>query len=93
MIDIDPEGFYRCPDPLCVCGPLYTYAGHIEPGGYSEDCPIHGNPKLFYDEAERLRAEIKSLIEHPTWHRGMYGCPRDMVSADRLLKLLEGGQS
>ena len=39
-------------------------------------------------EVERLRAGIEALTEDPTWHRGMYGCPRDMVSTDRLLALL-----
>lgn len=39
-------------------------------------------------EALRLRDDIEMFIEHPTWHRGMYGCPRDMVSTDRLIDLL-----
>lgn len=39
-------------------------------------------------EVKRLREGIEMLVEHPTWHRGMYGCPRDMVSTDRLTDLL-----
>ena len=42
-----------------------------------------------FDEVYRLRAGIETLTEDPTWHRGMYGCPRDMVSTDRLLALLD----
>lgn len=68
MSDIDPEGFYRHPDPLCVCGSLYTYGGHIEPGGYAQDCPIHGNPKIFYDEVERLRAGVEALADAHCLH-------------------------
>lgn len=26
----------------CICGPLYTYAGIVEPGQFSPDCPVHG---------------------------------------------------
>ena len=40
-------------------------------------------------EVDRLRNGIETLTEDPTWHRGMYGCPRDMVSTDRLLALLD----
>ena len=43
MPDIDPEGFVSG-GPGCVCGPLYSYAGHVEPGQYAPDCPIHGEP-------------------------------------------------
>ncbi len=41
-------------------------------------------------EAERLRGGIEALAEDPTWHRGMYGSPRDMVSTDRLIASSEG---
>lgn len=39
--DIDPEGYTRFGGD-CVCGPVYTYAGIPEPGGFSADCPVHG---------------------------------------------------
>ena len=38
---------------------------------------------------DRLRAGIEALAGDPTWHRGMYGCPRDMVSTDRLIALIQ----
>lgn len=39
---MNPEGFQVDPDPRCVCGPLYSYGGHTEPGQFSPDCPVHG---------------------------------------------------
>ncbi|MGB3302669.1 MAG: hypothetical protein WBA98_08265, partial [Gordonia sp. (in: high G+C Gram-positive bacteria)] len=39
--DVNPEGFNRGP-ANCICGPLYHYGGHEEPGQYSPDCPFHG---------------------------------------------------
>lgn len=39
--DIEVEAFVRI-DGDCICGPLYTYAGHVEPGQFSPDCPVHG---------------------------------------------------
>ena len=39
-------------------------------------------------EVRRLRAGIERCIEHPTWHRGMYGSPFDMVRTDNLHALL-----
>lgn len=41
--DINPEGFNRGPAE-CICGPLYHYGGHEEPGQYAPDCPYHGIP-------------------------------------------------
>lgn len=41
--DLDPEGFIRWGDG-CVCGSLYTYGGHVEPGQFDPDCPVHGIP-------------------------------------------------
>lgn len=38
---IDPEAFVRG-GVTCICGPLYSYAGHVEPGQYAPDCPEHG---------------------------------------------------
>lgn len=40
MIEIDPEGFQRG-GLACICGPLYSYGGHVEPGQYAPDCPEH----------------------------------------------------
>jgi hypothetical protein len=45
--DINPEGFVRGPDN-CICGPLYHYGGHVEPGQFHPECPYHslGEPAL-----------------------------------------------
>ena len=43
MNDVDPEGFQRG-SAACVCGPLYSYGGHIEPGQYNPTCPEHSAP-------------------------------------------------
>lgn len=40
--DIDPEGFTRYGGD-CICGPVYTYAGIPEPGGFAPDCPMHAD--------------------------------------------------
>lgn len=42
MSDIDPEGFTRYGGD-CICGPVYTYAGVPEPGGFAPDCPMHSD--------------------------------------------------
>ena len=39
-------------------------------------------------ELKRLRAGIETFIDNPTWHRGMYGSPFDMVRTDNLRALL-----
>lgn len=39
-------------------------------------------------EVKRLRAGIEAFIDNPTWHRGMYGSPFDMVRTDDLRALL-----
>lgn len=40
--DVNPEGFLSG-GPGCTCGPLYSYAGHVEPGQYAPDCPAHSD--------------------------------------------------
>ena len=41
---IDPEGFTRYGGD-CICGAVYTYAGHAEPGQFDPFCPDHGDPE------------------------------------------------
>lgn len=50
---IDVEGHTTYPAP-CVCGPVYTYAGTPEPGGFDPWCPVHGNTD--YQRAQIIRA-------------------------------------
>lgn len=38
--DIDPEGF-ASGGPGCICGRLYSYGGHTEPGQFAPNCPVH----------------------------------------------------
>ncbi|WP_336818971.1 hypothetical protein [Gordonia sp. MMO-8] len=45
MSGVDPEGSNRGPDG-CICGPIYHYAGHEEPGQYAPDCPYHQLPDV-----------------------------------------------
>ena len=40
--DIDPEGFLSG-GLGCICGPLYSYGGHVELGQYAPDCPVHSD--------------------------------------------------
>lgn len=42
MSDVDPEGFLRG-GAECICGPLYSYGGHVEPGQYHPDCREHAD--------------------------------------------------
>lgn len=44
--DVDPEGFVRY-GGACICGPVYTYAGHPEPGAFDPYCPVHGDPAAY----------------------------------------------
>lgn len=46
MNDVDPEGFQRG-SAACVCGPLYSYGGHIEPGQYNPTCPEHSAHQIY----------------------------------------------
>lgn len=40
--DINPEGFLP-PPAGCICGSLYTYGGHTEPGQLRPGCPVHSH--------------------------------------------------
>lgn len=40
--DVNPEAFTSSPHRECICGPIYSYGGHEEPGQYAPDCPVHG---------------------------------------------------
>lgn len=44
--DVDPEGFVRY-GGACICGAVYTYAGHPEPGAFDPYCPVHGDPAAY----------------------------------------------
>lgn len=41
---LDPEAFVRYGGD-CVCGAVYTYGGHAEPGQFDPFCPDHGDPE------------------------------------------------
>lgn len=72
----------------CECG--HTLNDHGELAGCwacpeeNAECSVAFETLL----AERLAvvvaarlAPIEALLERPTWHRGMYGCPDDMIAA------------
>lgn len=48
MSNLDPEGFTREGNG-CICGRLYTYGGHVEPGQFDPDCPFHNPSPLAAD--------------------------------------------
>lgn len=54
--DIDPEKFVR-EGGDCICGSMYSYAGIIEPGQFSPECPVHWMPPLEQGEDEDYPGE------------------------------------
>ena len=57
MIDYpDPEGVTRYGGD-CICGALYTYAGHVEPGQFDPTCPDHGDPEYIASLEQTADAE------------------------------------
>ncbi|AXQ65192.1 hypothetical protein SEA_SCHMIDT_73 [Gordonia phage Schmidt] len=57
MSGIDPEGYARFGGD-CICGPLYSYAGIIEPGGIAPDCPMHGDPEFYEKRDAAVQAQL-----------------------------------
>jgi hypothetical protein len=66
--DIDPEGsnYYSC------CGPIYTYAGHEDPGGFDQHCPIHGDE---FAIAHGWCPECKGAVIRTELGDDVYDCP------------------
>lgn len=62
MSDIDPEGFTQGPAD-CICGPLYTYGGHEEPGR----CAMTGHPYVDLAVYAATAAAILAVAVALTW--------------------------
>lgn len=80
--EIDPEGFVREGNG-CICGPLYTHGGHVEPGQFDPDCPYHSSENregeirvARYGRPEQAVAEFDAMLAD-AWDEGYDAGDRD----------------